>query len=471
MRPFINREPELASLERLWGSEDAQLIIVYGRRRVGKTALVRRFIQGRPHLYFLANRLPEREQLLHLGEVTGRFFADPLLEENGFRDWRQVFSYLSRREERYALVVDEFPYLVEANPALGSLWQQGWDEVLRGTKAFVVLMGSSVSMMERETLDERAPLYGRRTGQLRLEPLTFRHARAFFPCYGFEDQARAYAVLGGMPYYLERFEEKQSLRANLLRHVLDPSAVLREEAEILLRQELQEPRVYFAILNAIAQGKRKLSEITNATALPHGTLTKYLSVLQGLRLVQREIPVTETAPEKSKKGLYRILDPYVSFWFRFVFRYRDRLEQGEDEWVADRILGELDQHVAGVYEEICAQAVREGLLDGLAPGCYRKAGRWWDRSSEIDLVALDDDQVGALFGECKWSVRPVGVDVLAELRRKASRVALPYEPAERLYALFSRAGFTPELIRLAGDSGDVLLVHGLEPVRPSSQPG
>jgi hypothetical protein len=199
-------------------------------------------------------------------------------------------------------------------------------------------------------------------------------------------------------------------------------------------------------------------------ALPHGTLTKYLSVLQGLRLVQRETPVTETAPERSKKGLYRILDPYVSFWFRFVFRYRDRLEQGEDEWVADRVLGELDPYVAGIYEEICAQAVREGLLDGLLPGCYRKAGRWWDRSSEIDLVALDDDQAGVLVGECKWSVRPVGVDVLTGLRRKAAGMALPYKRAEARYVLFSRAGFTPELTRLAGETGDVLLVHGLDPV-------
>ena len=461
VRSFINREKELSSLESLWNRERAQLLIVYGRRRVGKTALLRRFIQDKPHLYFLANRLPERDQLLRLGEVAGRFFGDQLLEENGFREWRQVFSYLARKDERFALVIDEYPYLVESNPALGSLWQQGWDETLQDTKAFVVLMGSSVSMMEQETLDTRAPLFGRRTGQIRLEPLTFRHAQAFFPSYDFEDQARAYTMLGGMPYYLERFEGNQPIRANLLRHVLDPSAVLREEAEILLRQELQEPRVYFSILNAIAQGKRKLSEIVNATALPHGTLSKYLSVLQSLRMVQRETPITETAPEKSKKGLYRILDPYLSFWFRFVFRYRDRLEQGEDNLVADRILEDLDQQVAGTYEEICAQAVREGLLDGVFPECFRVAGRWWDRTAEIDLLALDDSKMGVLFAECKWSARPVGLDILADLQKKSSSVAIPYESRVARYALFSRSGFTPDLIRLAQKNREVALFKGL----------
>ena len=464
-RQFLNRERELAALERLYQTDGAQLLIVYGRRRVGKTALLRAFLKDKPHIYHLCARLPEQEQLRHLGEAVGRFFHDPLLEENGFREWRQVFDYLSRRAERFALVVDEYPYLAEANPATGSLWQKGWDERLKDSRIFLVLMGSSISMMEQETLEARAPLYGRRTGQLRLEPLAFRHARQFFPSFDFPDQLRAYSILGGIPYYLERFESGLSLRENLLRHILDISAVMREEAEILLREELQQPRIYFSILNAIAQGKRKLGEITNATALPHGTLTKYLSILRDLRLVQRETPALEEAPLKSKKGLYRIQDPYVHFWFRFVFRYLDRLEQGEEEWVADRIMESLDRHSAGFYEDVCVQAVREGLLDAHFPERYRSAGRWWNRNEEIDVVGIDEEGQTILFGECKWSAQPVGLEVLDRLIHKAGLVpALGLRPREKRYVLFSRSGHTGEVIRHAQGQRGIVLVEGLDPL-------
>lgn len=463
-RRFLNRERELAALDRLFHTAGAQLLVVYGRRRVGKTALLREFLKEIPHMYHLCARLPEPEQLVRLGEVVGRFAGDPLLEENGFREWRQVFDYLGRLKERFALVVDEYPYLVEANPAMGSLWQKGWDEQLQASGIFLVLMGSSVAMMEQETLAARAPLYGRRTGQLRLEPLPFRQARGFFPSYDFPDQLRAYAMLGGIPYYLERFEDGLPLRENLRRHILDISAVLREEAEILLREELQQPRIYFSILNAVAQGKRKLGEIANATSLPHGTLTKYLSILQQLHLVQRETPTLESAPDKSKRGRYRIEDPYVHFWFRFVFRHRDRLEQGEEDWVADRIMESLDHHAAGYYETVCAQAVREGLLDGRFPERYRTGGRWWHRNEEIDLVALDEDGGAVLFGECKWSARPVGRNVLEELTAKSGLVQVPGpRQRERRYVLFSRSGFTDGLRRIAAGRRDVALVAGLDP--------
>lgn len=464
-RKFLNRQRELAALDRLFQTDGAQLLIVYGRRRVGKTALLRTFLKDKPHIYHLCARLPEQEQLLHLGEAVGRFFHDPLLEENGFREWRQVFDYLSRQKDRFTLVVDEYPYLAEANPATGSLWQKGWDERLKDSRIFLVLMGSSISMMEQETLEARAPLYGRRTGQLRLEPLSFRHARQFFPSFDFPDQLRAYAMLGGIPYYLERFEDELPLRENLIRHILDISAVLREEAEILLREELQQPRIYFSILNAVAQGKRKLGEIANATALPHGTLTKYLSILQNLHLVQRDTPALEETPGKSKKGLYRIQDPYVHFWFRFVFRYRDRLEQGEEEWVADRIVESLDRHGAGFYEDVCAQAIREGLLDAHFPERYRAAGRWWNRNEEIDVVAVDEEGGAILFGECKWSAQPVGLEVLDRLMGKAGVVPVPgARLREKHYVLFSRSGYTEEMLRFAAGQRGIVLVDGLDPL-------
>ncbi len=435
--------------------------MVYGRRRVGKTALVRRFAQDRPAVYYMATRLPERQQLADLARAVGEHFDDPLLRENGFADWRQFFAWLGRRREKFLLVLDEFPYLVEANPALPSLWQKGWDESLAATRVRVVLMGSSVAMMERETLAERSPLYGRRTGQLRLEPFAFREAARFLPRFSFEDQVRAFSILGGIPYYLTRFDDARPLAENVRAAVLEPGAVLREEVEFLLREELQEPRVYFAILQALAQGKRRSSEIANAAGLSHGTLSKYLGVLQALNLVRREVPVTESAPEKSKRGLYEIVDPYVAFWFRHVLSRRSLLEAGRYGEAAAGVLAELDLWASSAYEEICRREVARGLLDERLGVRWAAVGRWWEADREVDLVAFDRTRRCLLVGECKWSRRLVGADALVRLDEAAEPLCRAFPGARVVRALFSRSGFTADVERRAAADPDLLLIHGL----------
>lgn len=435
--------------------------MVYGRRRVGKTALVRRFAQDRPAVYYMATRLPERQQLADLARAVGEHFDDPLLRENGFADWRQFFAWLGRRREKFLLVLDEFPYLVEANPALPSLWQKGWDESLAATRVRVVLMGSSVAMMERETLAERSPLYGRRTGQLRLEPFAFRDAARFLPRFSFEDQVRAFSILGGIPYYLTRFDDARPLAENVRAAVLEPGAVLREEVEFLLREELQEPRVYFAILQALAQGKRRSSEIANAAGLSHGTLSKYLGVLQALNLVRREVPVTESAPEKSKRGLYEIVDPYVAFWFRHVLSRRSLLEAGRYGEAAAGVLAELDLWASSAYEEICRREVARGLLDERLGVRWAAVGRWWEADREVDLVAFDRTRRCLLVGECKWSRRLVGADALVRLDEAAEPLCRAFPGARVVRALFSRSGFTADVERRAAADPDLLLIHGL----------
>lgn len=459
---FIDRDPELRFLNQAYQAASAQLVILYGRRRVGKTALLAEFARSKPALYFMATRLPEAQQLKELGESAGLFFRDPLLAENGFRDWRQVLAYLARRPEPFLFLLDEFPYLVEANPALASLWQKGWDEGLSASRAKVVLSGSSVAMMERETLAHGSPLYGRRTGQLKLEPFPFREARKFLPRYGLEDQVRAFAILGGIPYYLSRFNDRVPLLENIRDHVFSRGAVLREEVEFLLREELQEPRVYFAILQALAQGKRKPSEIANATGLAHGTLSKYLSVLQTLALVTREIPATEPAPEKSKKGLYAIADPFVRFWFRFVLSQRNLLEMEQTAKATQNVAKTLDEFTAPIYEELCRDEVNRGLLEEATNTVWSGARRWWDRTREVDLLAFSEDRSRVLLGECKWSKKAVGLNILQELETAFPATGLSGKGQEPpLFALFSRAGFTPQLLREAKDRQDVVLVHGL----------
>lgn len=463
---FIDRAPELRFLNQAYEAKSAQLVILYGRRRVGKTALLREFAKSKSAIYYMATRLPEAQQLKDLGEVAGSFFADPLLQENGFREWHQVLLYLARRKEPFLFLLDEFPYLVEANPALASVWQKGWDEGLSGSGAKVVLSGSSVAMMERETLAHGSPLYGRRTGQLKLEPFPFREARKFFPRYGVEDQIRAFAILGGIPYYLSRFDDSVSLLQNVREHIFSRGAVLREEVEFLLREELQEPRVYFAILQALAQGKRRPSEIANATGLAHGTLSKYLAVLQSLALVTREVPSTESAPEKSKKGLYAVADPFVRFWFRFVLAQRNLLEMDQAVKAAQTVAKALDDFTAPIYEEICRDEVNRGLLDAAVDTSWSGTGRWWDRSREVDILAFSEDRHRVLLGECKWSKKRVGVDVLQELEEALPATGLSVNDQHPVFVLFSRVGFTPQLLSAVQSRRDVILVHGLTVIFP-----
>ena len=458
---FIDRAPELRFLNQAYEAKSAQLLILYGRRRVGKTALLREFAKSKPAVYYMATRLPDALQLKELGEVVGAFFSDPLLQENGFREWRQVLLYLGRRKESFLFLLDEFPYLVEANPALASLWQKGWDEGLSDSGAKVVLSGSSMAMMERETLAHHSPLYGRRTGQLKLEPFLFREARKFFPRYDLENQIRAYAILGGIPYYLSRFDDGVPLLENVRQQIFSRGAILREEVEFLLREELQEPRVYFAILQALAQGKRKPAEIANATGLAHGTLSKYLSVLQSLGLVTREVPATESAPEKSKKGLYAVADPFVRFWFRYVLAQRNLLEMDQTAKAAQAVAQGLDDFTAPIYETICRDEVNHGLLHDAGKTVWSNARRWWDRTHEVDLLAFSEDRRRVLLGECKWTRKPAGVDILENLEAAFPAVGVSAEGHKPVFAIFSRAGFTPRLITMSKARQDVILVHGL----------
>jgi len=454
---FIDRTADLAFLEAAWHRPEAQLLVVLGRRRIGKTALLRHFASRHTIVHYVATRLPEAQQLAELGEAVGVALGDPLLAENGFRDWRQVFGLVAAGRQRLALIVDEFPYLVEANPALPSLLQRAWDDQLAAGQAWLVLCGSSVAMMERETLDARAPLYGRRTGQLRLGPLPFDAMRQFVPGYHFEDAVRTHAVFGGIPHYLQLLDSSRSLTVNIRDVVLGAGAPLRDEVEFLLRQELVETRIYFGILAAIAAGKEKFGEIVNATHLPPGNVSKYLAVLQALCLVARDVPASEHDPDKSKRGLYRIADPFVRFWFRHVRRGWNRLETGQLELVLQDVAADLDHLAAAAYEDLCRQVVATG---GLATRRWNRVGRWWNRFDEIDVVGFADDG-GLLAGEAKWSSRPVGVNILDELRAKVERSGLGADARDVTFALFSRSGFTPALWTASRSRSDLVLVEGL----------
>ncbi|MFH1618523.1 MAG: ATP-binding protein [bacterium] len=444
---FINREKELNFLQEKWAEKRSQLMIIYGKRRVGKTELIKHFLKGKPAVYFLGDRRSSSEQLKELGALVGGHFGDSILAERGFSGWLEVFRYLGQKiESPFVLVVDEYPYLVESDKSVSSVFQKGWDEYLKDKPVFLILCGSSVAMMESEALVYKAPLYGRRTGQLLLKPLSFEDSRRFFPRKSFSEFLEIFTVAGGLPAYLLRMDTESPLEANIKKRVFPPGEFLHNEMEFILKEELREPRNYLSILKAVSLGKRKFGEIANETGLEKNVLTKYLNVLERLLLLEKEVPVTEENPAKSKKGLYRVDDNFARFWFRYVFPYKSELEIGLFDGVLAKFRESFPMLESQVYERICAD-ISWKHRDRIFP--FRKLGRWWDKNTEIDIVGLNSETGQILFGEAKWTNKPVGFDVYQQLRSKAAAVNWGAPDRREYYALFSKSGFTEELKNIA----------------------
>jgi len=450
---FINREVELAFLEQKWNEPKAQFIVLWGKRRVGKTELTRQFIKGKPHVYFLSESTNEKEQLSRLSQSLGRFFGEPLLETRGFTGWEECFSYVKAKDRRFVLVIDEFPYLIYSNPAVTSLFQKAWDEYWSGGNIFLILLGSSISMMENEVMGYRSPLYGRRTGQWRVDPMRFEEIGRFRKGKTFDDRISHFAVAGGIPAYWLMFDPKAAFEDNLKNGVLRKGEMLYDEVEFILREELREPRYYFALLQAIAQGKRKLSEIVNATGMTQPVANKYLGVLADLKIVERELPVTEKMPLKSKKGLYRIIDEFFRFWFRFVFTRRGELEMGRIGEVMTDIHKGLPGHLGGVYENVAAETVRAHTRLFFP---FSAVGRWWEKGEEIDVVGVNEDLDSILFCEVKWSTKPIGTDIYEDLKRKALQVEWGSPKRKEFFCLFGKKGFTEAMVKKAKEDGVIL---------------
>ncbi|WP_440991720.1 ATP-binding protein [Haloarchaeobius baliensis] len=453
MAQFVDREDELERLEAAYESDDAEFVVLYGRRRLGKSELVRQSILGRDDaVYYQATESTAENQLEYFVEAATE--AVPAVG-NVRRDWEMLLEALGREDA--VVVVDEFPFLIDADEALPSRLQRVWDTALSETGMTLVLIGSSISVMEEKVLSGGSPLYGRRTGTIDLGPLDVGEARAFFPEYGPEDAVRTWAIYGGTPYYLQTIDPGASVADNVQRSVLSEQGLLYSEPEFLLRTELRQPNTYFSILRALAHGRRTPNEIAGMAGVESASLSTYLQKLRRLRLVERHIPVT-ASPTSSKRGRYRIAAPLFRFWFRFVYGQQDRLRLLEDDAFEELVAPELADHVSPLFERLCQQA-----LPQLVDGRYRAVGQWWYREHELDVLGLSD--AGLVAGECKFTSSPVGEGELADLERTTEQVRWSEEPAESStrYALFSRSGFTDDLRATAGDRADVFL-YGLEDV-------
>jgi len=466
---FIDRKTELDQLAQLYASDRAELYVLYGRRRVGKTELLRAFCEDRPHLFFIATLSSDAEQLATFSQQIYAFSHASVPAGFTFPTWEAAFQALGDlpMQPRPVVVLDEFTYLISGNKAIPSILQKVWDETLKDTHLMLVLCGSYIGMMESEVLGYKAPLYGRRTASTRLLPLPLASAALFFRQYTPEDQFLAWAILGGMPYYLRTFNDNQDIYANIRQHILDAqTGALYNEPRLLLMEELREPRNYFSILRAIAQGRTRLNEITQASGVGEATaVARYLDLLQQMRLVTRRVPATESQPEKSKKGLYQIDDHFLRFWFRYVHPHHASLDLGlADAVLAQRVRPDLERFAALAFEEAAQGFVVSLAHSGRLSFLPERVGGWWDRSAEIDVLAVSDTEKCALVGECKWSIHPVGTNILSELKQKADRLAREYDLQRIELALFSRVGYTPALYDQAQAEGVALytvdqLVH------------
>lgn len=448
---FINREQELKALEKFWKSDSSQLIIIYGKRRVGKTELIKRFINNKRSIYFLARRISEKENLLLLGRDIGAFFKDTILKSQGFEKWDNVFLYLKerikdRKTDHLILVVDEFPYLADANKGISSIFQAGWDEYLKNIPIYIILCGSSIGMMEQETLAYKAPLYGRRTGQIFVKPLAFLEAKKFFPRCNFEEALKSYCIAGGIPAYLLKLAGYPSIDEAIKEEIFSTEKILYEEIEFILKEELREPRNYFGILKAIGFNCTKVSEIINETGLEKSALHNYLFVLEDLHLIEKQVPVTEKNPITSRKGRYYLKDQFFKFWFSYCFPFMGELELGNKEPSLRAFKDSFEYIVAQNYEKV-AQEILHRYQDRIF--IFHKVGRWWDKNEEIDIVALNEATNEILFGEVKWSKKQVGIDIYEELKRKSQKVEWGKKDRKEYFCLFSKSGFTYQMEKAA----------------------
>ncbi|MEW6419050.1 MAG: ATP-binding protein [Nitrospirota bacterium] len=454
---FVNRQDELSFLEKVNSNGGFQFVPIYGRRRIGKTRLIQEFIKDKKAIYFLADSVSEGEQLKNLGRIVGEYFNDSILISAGFKDWYQFFTYIKEKpSSRLILVIDEFPYLVNSNPAISSIFQKGIDEHLKQSNVFLILMSSSIGMMEKEVLFYKAPLYGRRTASLEVKEMTFDSLKEFFPDRAFENLVKIYSVLGTIPAYIEKINQRHDIFRNIKDLILDKGTFLYNEVEYILREELREPRNYFVILKAIAQGKRKLSEIINETGFEKSLVARYLDILKSLRFVEKDVPVTERYPEKSKQGLYKLHDKFFTFWFKYVFPNRNRLEIGNQNYVLKLIKDTFEHHVSTAYEDVCTDMCRDLMKKGLIQ--FTSIGKWWSKNEEIDIVALDDETKTAFFGECKWSNKKVGDDIYKDLVRKSQLVDWHNGKRKDRFILFSKNGFTQGMKEISKKE-DVLLIQ------------
>ncbi len=418
---------------------------------MGKTRLIREFISGKQGLYFLADTQTEKLNMMRLQARAAEILDDGVLRKTEFQDWYDLLEYIvqvgTRKDEKFILAIDEFQYLVQVNPAFVTLLQRFIDEVMQNTRCMLILCGSIISLMYKSTLAYGSPLYGRRTAQLKLMPLDYENFCAFYPRLNDIHRIQLYALLSGIPKYIELFEDDTDIFAAIRQNFLDQGGFYYQEPRFLLGEEVSENKTYFSILQVIARGEHQLGKIAARIGLENRNITSFLNKLRDMEIIVRQVPVFEKIPEKSKKGLYFIKDHFLRFWFSYIFTYSNELEMGHIDYVMSKIRESFAEFCAPVFEQVCLEKMNKH-----SPFPVLKIGRHWERQMEIDVVAIGEEDI--LFGECKWSNKKVGIRVYRGLKEKVRDLNSVYYQGKKVHlALFAKSGFTDDMLKLAKEEG------------------
>ena len=472
---FIGREAELKFLNDKYKTDGGQLVVLYGRRRVGKTETLREFCKGKPHIFFSCTQTTDRVQL--------QKFSRQMLKEDiparnyitEFDDWEKAIGAvidLPYGEKKKLLIIDEFPYMCKGNKSIPSVLQNLWDAKLRDANVMIVLCGSAMSFIEKELLAEKNPLYGRATGIYKMKEMGFYDAIKFFPDYSERDKVIAYSVLGGIPHYLKQWNPKFSVAENIKRNILTKGCVLYSEVEFLLHQELRETPVYNSVIEAVALGNATLNSISQKSLIEDTSKTcVYLRNLMELGIVEREFSVDAKIKEKANgnRGTYKLTDNFFRFWYAFGFGNYSQLEDGDVEGVYEYIIEPLLHEFASfIFEDICREFVREMQKNNELPFRYSKMGRWLGKTTfrdknakngfriaetEIDLLCIDQKAENYLVGECKFKKEPFSYK---EYLCTLSKLLPLKEKAKFYYALFAENGFDKKIVDDAKNNNTLL---------------
>lgn len=454
---FIGRDKEISALERLYQSNKFEFVVIYGRRRVGKTALINHFIDGKKAIYFMGVESNEKQNLENFSKSIIEY-SSGIQTETSFSSYQAALEYVFKlsENERVILAMDEYPYVARSSKSLATTLQMLIDKYKDNSKLMLILCGSSMSYMEDHVLAYKAPLYGRRTAQMKIMPFDFEECCAYLDGFSDEDKAYIYGIVGGTPQYLLQIEDKLSVEENLKNTYLNPMSFLFEEPLNLLKQEVREPAIYNAIITAVATGHSKMSEISTKAGESTTVCSGYLKNLIDLGIIKKETPYGEKV---SKKTIYSIEDNMFYFWYRFVLDNSSAIARGAVNLVYRKIETQRNDYMGRIFEEICAQYLWKMLLDGDAPIEFTSLGRWWGNDPrkkmqvEIDIMG-EQDSTSAIFAECKWRNENVDLDVLETLIDRSGL----FHYTKVHYFLFSKTGFTKGCIEKAEDMGNVTLV-------------
>ena len=455
---MIGRKKEMHQLEEMYRSEKFEFMIMYGRRRIGKTTILQEFSKRYATIFFPAQEKNDALNLQDFSKLVQTHFDKGFIAP--FVSWQDAFDYVGRKttDQKTVLVIDEFPFLAETNASIKSILQHKIDHEWKEKNMFLVLCGSSVSFMVNEVMGYKSPLYGRITGSMEVKAFDYMESAEFFPEYDTLDKLIAYGILGGVPRYLNAFVPHKSLRENLVNEVLTTGAFLNDEPQALLRMELREPVVYNSILEAVSRGCNRLTEIADHIHEEKSKCSKYMLTLQSIRLLEKHVPCGE--PESSRKGIYEITDNFYKFWYRYVFTNQGYYAMLGTEKACDEIMEEINDYMGPIFEDICKQYLIRLAKKGELPFVPYKIGKWWGNNpaikaqDDVDILAFDKKQEKGIFCECTFRNRPMQMEEYDDL--VSATMAFPHLKEKHLIFI-SKSGFAESVERRAREEGARLL--------------